>query len=199
VLRGPLTITDKSDGGAAEASAVERKLVERAKTGERDAFRSIYEDNVGVVFAFLRRRVGVQEAEDLTADTFCRAYEHLPRFEWRGIPVRAWLLRIAYHLVVARSRRRDTNTVPVEDPPAAAAPTHEDDVIAGLDNDRVLGALSELSSAHRTVLELRYLGQLSVAETALVLGSSEQAIRALSYRALKALRAAHFRPAQDGD
>ena len=77
----------------------ERDLVERAAAGDRDAFETLYELNVQPVFAFLRSRAPRELAEDLTAETFCRAYQHIGRYEWRGAPYRAWLRRIARNLL----------------------------------------------------------------------------------------------------
>lgn len=169
----------------------ERDLVERASAGDRDAFRGLYEQNVSAVHAFIRNRVGSGPADDLTAETFCRAFEHIGRFEWRGAPFRSWLFRIAYHQVVDRSRRKDTHVILQEDPTPPAVDGHEESVIASLEGEVVVEALSTLSEAHRTVLELRYMQDLSVSETAAVLESSEDAVRALTYRALKSLRAAY--------
>lgn len=168
-------------------------LVERASAGDRDAFRELYRQNVGAVHAFLRNRVGPGPAEDLTAETFCRAFEHIGRFEWRGAPFRSWLFRIAYHQVVARSRRKDTHLILQDDPEPAATEGHEDAVIARLEGEVVVAALATLPETHRAVLELRYMQDLPVSETAEILEISEEAVRALTYRALKSLRAAHAR------
>lgn len=168
----------------------ERALIEQARSSDHAAFQGLYEANVGVVFGFLRGRVSHEVAEDLTAETFCRAYEHLDSFEWRGVPLRAWLLRIAYHLVVARSRRKETGTVPLAEIPEASVPSHEDRVADGLDQRELLVALAHLPPSQQTVLELRFFQDLSVGETAAVLDSTEEAVRALTYRALTGLRAA---------
>ncbi|MGQ0432706.1 MAG: RNA polymerase sigma factor [Microthrixaceae bacterium] len=170
----------------------EQAIVERAVAGDRDAFHRLYEQNAATVFAFIRNRVGTQPAEDLTAETFCRAYEHLPQYEWRGVPFRAWLLRIAYHLVVARSRSRTVAELPVAEPLPPEVPSHEDLVVGSSENESLRVSLATLSLAHQTVLDLRFLREFSVAETATALDTSEEAVRALTYRALKALRAAHL-------
>lgn len=169
----------------------ERILVERASAGDRDAFRELYEQNVAAVHGFIRNRVGADVADDLTAETFCRAFEHIGRFEWRGAPFRAWLFRIAYHQVVGRARRKDTHVILQEDPTPPAVDGHEESVIARLEGEIVVEALERLPEGHRTVLELRYMQDLSVSETAAVLESSEEAVRALTYRALKSLRTAY--------
>ncbi len=83
------------------AADVERSLVLRARDGDKNAFAALYRTHVDVVFGFLRFRAGADRADDLTAETFCRAWSGISRYEWTGAPFRAWLLRIAYNLVVS--------------------------------------------------------------------------------------------------
>ena len=70
----------------------------RIEEAQRDPsrFGELYEENFYRVYAYIARRVrGRHEAEDLTADVFREALAGLGRFEWRGAPFVAWLLRIA--------------------------------------------------------------------------------------------------------
>jgi len=161
----------------------------------RPEFHQVYEDNVRVVHAFIRRRVGAAAADDLTAETFSRAYQNFDRWEDRGVPIRAWLLRIAYHQVVGESRK--TRPVPVAEPDRHLPPVenHEAGLQRRLEADAAMTALTSLPASHRTVLELRHLHEMSVPETATVLGLSEDATRALTYRAMQGLRKAYARRA----
>lgn len=159
----------------------------------KDAFRALYEENVGLVHGFLRARIGPNDAEDLTAETFCRAYQHLHRWEDRGIPIRAWLLRIARNLVIERARKARAVMVPLDErDDASHRASHEEEVGTSVEAASAIDALAALPESHRTVIELRYLRDLSVTETSAVLGIGEEAVRALSYRALKGLRARHL-------
>lgn len=161
----------------------------------KEAFHAVYEENLGAVHGFLRNRVGPQEADDLTAETFCRAYGHFDRWEDRGVPIRAWLLRIAYNLVVGRARQtsKQSSSSLDENSSLVAQEGHEERVHTMLEMNAALEALNSLSDSHRTVIELRYLRDLSVAETAEVLDLTPEAVRALSYRALGELRTRHRR------
>ena len=173
------------------ALAAEAATIERAQAGDRAAMRQLYDDNVRMVFAFVVRRVGPGVADDLTAEVFTKAFERLDRFEWRGIPIRSWLLRIAYNEIVGRARRRSSTEVVTDEPEAGSVAGPEDAVVEALSADGdVLEALAALSPPQRAAVELRYLRGLSVSETAVVLDLQEEAVRALTYRALKALRAA---------
>lgn len=168
----------------------EEQIVRRAASGDLDAFRLVYERNVDIVFGFLRNRVGTQRAEDITAETFVRAFERIEGFEWRGIPIRAWLLRIAYNLIVGSARRPVDDLTFGVDATAPPALSHEDSIVERLTDSAVLRAMASLPEAQQTVLDLRFVEELTVAETALVIESTDEAVRAMTYRALKALRRA---------
>lgn len=168
----------------------EAALIRRAQQGDQDAFRQIYLANVGDVVAFLARRVDRPTAEDLAAETFIRAYRQLDRFEWRGVPIRAWLLRIAYRELVARWRRSSTHETPTHsgELPTSTTPSAEDVATADGLTGETQAALDALPETQRLVVELRFLRDLSVAETAVVLDMTEEAVRAASYRGMAALR-----------
>jgi RNA polymerase sigma-70 factor (ECF subfamily) len=171
--------------------AAEADLVQRATRGDRAAFRALYEQNVKIVYSFIAARVAPSQVEDLTAETFARAFERIESFEWRGVPIRAWLLRIAFHQVVGRSRRRSSSEVLTDDPTPPGIGSHEEALVDRLtDHQDVAAAMASLSPSQRAVVELRYFRELSVPETALVLELSEEAVRALTYRSLRSLRAA---------
>jgi RNA polymerase sigma-70 factor (ECF subfamily) len=173
-------------------SSDEEAIVGAAILGDPEARRSLYESNVRVVFAFCAARVGAQRGEDVTAETFCRAFESLARFKWRGVPVRAWLLRIAHNLIIGQSRRLSSSEILTDQVPESSVDQqgadHAEIVVAATEAVSVMEALATLGERGRSVVELRFLRELSVAETAHVLGMSEQAVRASTYRALRSLR-----------
>jgi hypothetical protein len=75
--------------------ADERLLIEAAQQ-DPSRFAELYEKNFHRVYAFVARRVRDRdEAEDVTAEVFHEALRSLGRFQWRGAPFAAWLLRIA--------------------------------------------------------------------------------------------------------
>jgi RNA polymerase sigma-70 factor (ECF subfamily) len=164
----------------------ESELVTAARDGDRDAFRDLYLGHVRPIFGFLASRTDVGSAEELTAETFARAYAAIGRFRVGEAPFRAWLFRIARNLVIERARRKRVDVAVVFDSVAVGAA--EDLALASDEARRLRQCLEKLPESHATVLELRFLRELSVRETALVLSSSDEAIRALTYRALQALR-----------
>ena len=90
---------------ALKKEADERLVIEAAQK-DPDRFAELYENNFERVYAFIARRVGNrEEAQDLTSDVFHQALTNLRRFEWRGVPFAAWLLRIAASAIADRWQR----------------------------------------------------------------------------------------------
>lgn len=170
-------------------------LVDRAKAGDAAAFADLYDRYVDQVFAYVYRRVGHRQvAEDLVGDVFLRAYRRLSSFEWQGVDLGAWIITIARnrvhdHFKSARFRlERSTDEVREDPRPSQPAMDDPERVTVGRDTARALGeALERLKPEHREVIELRFIHDLSVAETAAVLERSVGATKALQYRALRSL------------
>jgi RNA polymerase sigma-70 factor (ECF subfamily) len=168
-------------------------LVERAQAGDAQAFAAIYDRYVDQTFAYVYRRVGHRQvAEDLVGDVFLRAYRRLSSFEWQGVDLGAWIMTIARnrvhdHFKSARFRM-ERSTDEVRDDPTPTGPDDPERVAVAKDLTRALGAaLSRLKDEHREVIELRFVHDLSVAETATVMHRTVGATKALQYRALRAL------------
>src|ERR1700681_4970495 len=78
------------------------------EAAQRDpsCFAALYEQNFYAVYAYIARRVGDRhQAEDLTSDVFREALAGIGKFEWRGVPFAAWLLRIASRAIADYFRR----------------------------------------------------------------------------------------------
>lgn len=124
-------------------------------------------------------------AEDLAQEALARLCRDWQRVQ-RGTSPRAWLYRVAFNLAHSHwrrlaVRRRVESQIVVQ----GEAPDHADGVAARND---VRKALMALSVRERTVIVLRQFLEVPVAEAAVVLGVSEQAIRSLNHRALRRLR-----------
>jgi RNA polymerase sigma-70 factor, ECF subfamily len=170
-------------------------LVGRAKDGDAQAFADLYDRYVDQTFAYVYRRVGHRQlAEDLVGDVFLRAYRRLPSFEWQGVDLGAWIMTIARNRVHDHFRsarfRLERPTAEVRDDPTPSGPDDPERVAVGREMTRALGqALERLADDHREVVELRFIHDLSVADTAAILDRSVGATKALQYRALRALAA----------
>ena len=129
------------------------------------------------------------EAEDLTAQTFLKAWEAIDRYQVRGAPFVSWLLRIAHNLGVSHLRsRRETSQVHeglVDDKPRRD-PEHVAQQSA--DEEMVRAAILNLREEQRQVIILRFIEDLEYPEVAEIIGKSVAAIRVIQHRALNALR-----------
>jgi RNA polymerase sigma-70 factor, ECF subfamily len=170
-------------------------LVERAQAGESEAFGLIYDRYVDTVFRFVYFRVGNRQlAEDLTSDTFLRALKRIGSFTWQGRDLGAWLVTIARNLVADHFKsgryRLEVTTGDVldadrEDRGPEGSP--EAAVVEHITNVALLTAVKQLNPEQQECIVLRFLQGFSVAETAKAMGKNEGAIKALQYRAVRAL------------
>jgi RNA polymerase sigma-70 factor (ECF subfamily) len=178
-----------------DAAAEVWALVERAQAGESEAFGLIYDRYVDTVFRFVYFRVGNRQlAEDLTSDTFLRALKRIGSFTWQGRDLGAWLVTIARNLVADHFKsgryRLEVTTGDVldadrEDRGPEGSP--ESAVVDHITNVALLTAVKQLNPEQQECIVLRFLQGFSVAETAQTMGKNEGAIKALQYRAVRAL------------
>ena len=113
-----------------------------------------------------------------------QALASLPRFEWRGVPFAAWLLRIAANTIADRWKRaardRQTPDLPEAEPPGLEELEQRAQLFRLVDT---------LPADQRTVVVMRFAEQKSIREIADHLGRSEGAIKQLQFRGLQSLRA----------
>lgn len=161
----------------------ERLRIEAAQK-DPSRFAELYEDNFERVYAYVARRVESRAAaEDVTSEVFHHALANLERFEWRGTPFVAWLLRFAHNLLVDRWQRAGRES---SEPP----PELRDSAWKEMEQRALLFQLVDrLPDDQRRVVHLRFTAQKRIAEIARELGRSEGAVKQLQFRALENLRA----------
>ena len=166
------------------AEADERALIAEA---QRDAarFGALYERYFDRVYGFIVSRVHDRDAaEDLTSQTFHSALENLPKFEWRGVPFSAWLLRIAANAMADRWAK-----VGRERGEPAPEEFESIDTDAIENRARLFGLVRRLPPEQRRVVLLRFVEQRSVREIATAMQKTEGAVKQLQFRAVQSLRA----------
>ena len=169
--------------------AEERLLVEAAQK-DPARFAEVYEINFERVYAFIARRVGDRDsAEDLTSEVFHKALANLRRFEWRGVPFAAWLLRIAANAIADRAQRGGRELA-VDDPPELSEEASADVGLEEVeDRARLFGLVGQLPEDQRRVIAMRFAEEKSICEIAEELGRTEGAVKQLQFRGLQSLRA----------
>lgn len=165
----------------------ERGLVHRAVTGDQKALRVLHRRHLDDVYRFIYSKVGTRaDAEDLTSQVFLKMLDGLGDYRGEG-DFLSWLLGIARYTVADFWRDRyAVEEVPLErflfqlsaEPQRPPAPNPEKRAWL----ERILEALPD---QYRQVLELRFLRQCSVRETAQAMGITENYAKVMQHRALK--------------
>lgn len=166
------------------------ELVHAAQVGDTDAFGLLYDRYVDMVFRYVLYRVNDRLlAEDLTSETFLRALRRITSVTYQGKDVGAWFVTIARNLVldhVKSSRYRlEVTTAEFRDSDSSEDP--EAEVVTGAVHAALLQCVGQLGEDQRECISLRFLQGLSVAETAVVMGRNEGAVKALQHRAVRRL------------
>jgi RNA polymerase sigma-70 factor, ECF subfamily len=178
----------------------ELELIELAKT-DPEFFGDIFELYYDRIFNYLLRRTGdAALAQDLASETFMKAMHALPRFKWRGVPLGAWLYRIANNELRMQYRKhRIVASLDELYETVGFEPVSEQDLEAELQAaqdyiDRQEQAalarryINQLSVRYREVIVLRFAEGKKVSEIAQIVGKREGTVKSLLSRALGKLR-----------
>ena len=160
---------------------------------DADAFTRLYEETHLIVFRYLYGLSGgpLEEAEDLTAETYTRAWKTRQHLNSDQQATLGWLLRIARNLAIDLSRRRKVRNV---DEGAAvellADPTltPEMDIITREQITILWHMLDTLSEEVREILVLRYILGWQVKQISQYLGLNENNVSVTIHRTLKSLK-----------
>jgi RNA polymerase sigma-70 factor (ECF subfamily) len=160
-------------------------------------FDALYELHFERVYGFVANRVRDRaSAEDVTSEVFHKALASLPKYEWRGVPFAAWLLRIAANAIADRARRAGRESPLLEEPAESgggvalrAAEMRGEELRAIENRARLFRLVGELPKVQKQVILGRFVEQRSIREIAERLGKTEGAIKQLQLRAVQSLRA----------
>ena len=177
----------------------DRELVEQTKAGDNQAFGVLVRRYQRRIFrlAFHLVRSGA-EAEDVTQETFVRAYQAIDRFDGRSEPF-TWLYRIAVNLSLntLRSRKAGRDSTPADDPRIEGLlmetrPSQGGDPATASQQRQLAAALCEgidaLSETLRTTLIVVCIDGLSHEEASQVLGCPEGTVAWRVHEARRKLR-----------
>jgi len=129
-------------------------------------------------------------AEDLTSEVFLEVWKHAGRFEGRS-QVSTWLLSIARYKALAALRRRTNH--PLDNEVARSIPDGADGPEAILEKQSesavLRQCLTQLSPAHREIIDLVYYHEKSVAEVAEIIGAPQNTVKTRMFHARKRIAA----------
>jgi RNA polymerase sigma-70 factor (ECF subfamily) len=161
----------------------------RSKKREAE-LAALYESYYDRIASYAFVRLGNQvDAEDLAGEVFLKALESLNSYKERGVPMQAWLFKIAHNLIVDHFRKlAKQKTVSIDTVQVKAESDLEEQAMAGLEVAKVVDAMNKLTEPQRKVIELRFFGELTSEEAGHVLNKRAGAVRELQSAAIKTLR-----------
>lgn len=187
-LLGPLIAWSRSAGAAREVEAVDRTLVERAKSGDRDAYEALARAVGPRLYLAAHRIVRDHDrADDAAQRALIAIWRELPslrdpdRFE-------AWAHRLLVRFCLEgnrRARRTGVREVPIDD----VLPEPRDGATELELRDALLRGLESLSPSHRAVLVLHHYSGFPLGEIAEILGVPYGTVGSRLHHAVRALRA----------
>jgi RNA polymerase sigma-70 factor (ECF subfamily) len=155
-----------------------------------ERFELLYRSSRDDVYAYVATLLkDPAAAEDITAQSFERAYRRRRTFDRQRGEERAWLFGIARNAALDELRRRSRLATLVTEP-ADSEEVVVDAADVALRRTTVRAALGELSARDRELVALKFHGGLSNAELARVLGVSESAAGTRLHRVMEKLREA---------
>jgi RNA polymerase sigma-70 factor (ECF subfamily) len=173
-----------SNGNKDLSQLPDKDVLKHAAGGNNEAFGELYDRYVGRIYNYIYYRTGNQhDAEDLTARVFYRALRHISNYQDRGLPISAWLYRIAHNLVANwhrdNSRRKE---IPLDDgyivlkqsglhPETALEKTEE--------HEELLQVIQRLPEERQQLIILKFVEHLPNAEIGRIMGRTEGAIKSL--------------------
>lgn len=164
-------------------------ILEAAKGGEEWAWEVIYRQLAGPVTGYLALR-GAPEPEDQASETLFDVARNIDRFEGDESSFRSWVFVIAHRRLIDARRRqgRRLETTPLHDGELHPMGDVENEALDNLALAEVVDLLEPLTDDQRDVIALRMIADLSLEETAEVMGKRVGAIKALQRRAVGNLK-----------
>ncbi|NLM36749.1 MAG: sigma-70 family RNA polymerase sigma factor [Firmicutes bacterium] len=192
--RKPLTLVTPAGQAEVKIDQEEALLIRKAKARDEEAFRALVELHKAKVYHLLLGMLRDEDqAQELTQETFVKAWKGLPAFRGEST-LWTWLYRIAYHTAVdyLRKKKRQEEIVVLEETGGELSKGPENDplelVIKRDKEEDLHQALSRLSLRQRVVLILYYFQGLSYREIAAVTRRPLASIRADLHRGKERLR-----------
>jgi len=172
-----------------------KTYIEKAKKGDQVAFTFLLDHYWNEVYGFmLRRTENETDAEDITIDTFSKAFDKIgsynPDFQFN-----TWLIAIAKNVHIDMLRKKKSSLfIEITDEEdeqaynvADTAPTAEDELITEQNLSRLLQFIKELKPHYQEVIQLRYFQEMSYQEIADKIGEPLSNVKIKLLRAKKLL------------
>jgi RNA polymerase sigma-70 factor (ECF subfamily) len=166
-------------------------LIHRSRGGETDAFGELVTRYQQSVFNVCYRLLGnYRDAEDMTQNTFIRAYQRLHTFDNQR-PFGPWIRKIATNLCINLFQKHHSESVPYEEryhqTPSKNGSTPEEIISQTEEAEIIRQAIINLPPKHRVMIELRHYQELSYQEIAETLNIPLSDVKSYLFRGRKML------------
>ena len=163
-------------------------LLQQAVRRDRTAFSTLYDLHIDRVYKFVFYWLPSQaDAEDITQEVFFRAWRSIDKYKVSESPFIAWLITIARNLVNSHYRSAK-KLVPLDDMDPAGDSNPQKEAEINFTRDYIRDAIMKLKGDKQSVIQMRFISEMSYEEVAKAMNKSEGAVRVLQYRALKELK-----------
>ncbi len=150
----------------------------------------LYDEYFDKIAHYAYARIGDRTAaEDIAGEVFLKALESLRKYEERGLPMEAWLFKIAHNQVVDHLRETSkTKTVPIETVEITDPADPQTSAETNIEIQRVAVAMKQLTGEQAEVIRLRFFSGLGSREVAEMLGKNDGAVREMQRAAMEKMR-----------
>ena len=162
-------------------------FLDRLRSGDNSSWQSFYDQLAPELRAYITR-LGARDPDDLLGETMMQIVRDIKKFSGTPTEIRAWSIRIAHNRVIDASRRRNARPAEVPIDETLDFVPAQDHLRELPDIETLSNLLQTLTPDQRSVIWLRYVTELTLEETAEVVGKTPEAVAALTYRALASLR-----------
>jgi RNA polymerase sigma-70 factor (ECF subfamily) len=174
------------------SNGITDEVLQAARLGSDWAWTAVYRELSPAVLRYIRSNGGGAHSEDVLGEVFVQVVRKYSGFSGSPEDFRSWVFVIAHNKLVDHWRRRASDRSTPTDEAAFAtidAEEHvEDEALRHLGEADVRRILDRLPPDQRSVLLLRFIADLSIADTARALGKRQGAVKSLQRRALDAIR-----------
>ena len=177
-----------------KSALTEKQIVEAVREGRDEGQAEMVCRYAERVFAIIVRQVNDEmDAQELTQDTFLRAFSHIESYDARKASLSTWLCRIAYRLTLDFQKRRRPPVFLMEDTSTGGTDISDEQLEAELSTGReericrLEQIMDELPDDERMLLTLYYFEDLPLTEIAYITGIEAGPLAKRLYRIRKKL------------
>ncbi|MEJ0021924.1 MAG: RNA polymerase sigma factor [Candidatus Doudnabacteria bacterium] len=166
-----------------------KNWLQKAQSGDQDAFGRIYDHFADKIYRFIYFRVGHKEvAEDVLSDTFVKSWEKINQINSPGA-LSGWLYQIAKNNIIDYYRlKKELIALSEVEEFLVDEASSVDSVNLSFQQNKILNVLNQLPQDQQQIIKYRFFEDLSNEEISYIMGKTEGSVRVLQHRAIAKLK-----------